>query len=63
VPSSLILASLKATRLLDNIFIFRELEKGLKKTPGGLIFSVNLGEIEKNKYSLVGCFFRISKRA
>jgi hypothetical protein len=35
VPSNLSLASVKETRSLDNIFMFRESEKGLKKTPGG----------------------------
>jgi hypothetical protein len=34
VPSNLSLARMK-TRSLDNLFIFREFEKGLKKTLGG----------------------------
>jgi hypothetical protein len=40
--------------------MFRESEKGLKEDCRGLLFSVNPDKIE---YSLVRCFFRISKRS
>ena len=36
--SSNALTSVKRTRLLDNIFMFRESEKTLKETPGGSFF-------------------------
>jgi hypothetical protein len=63
VPSNLSLVSMKGNKIARNIFNFRESEKGLKKTPGGLLFSSNPDEIEKNKYSLIGCFFQNLKRA
>jgi hypothetical protein len=36
------LTSVKETRSLDDIFLFRESEKGLKKTPGVSFFINNL---------------------
>jgi hypothetical protein len=35
VPSNLSLASVKGNKIAHNIFMFRESEKGLKKTPEG----------------------------
>jgi hypothetical protein len=45
--SSNTLTSVKRTRSLDNLFMFRESEKSLKETPGGVPFSYNLVEPEK----------------
>jgi hypothetical protein len=49
------------TRSLNNLFIFKESEKGLNKTPEWLLFSINLDEIENHKCSLARCCFWISK--
>jgi hypothetical protein len=37
----------KIARLLGDLFMFRESEKSLKRTPGGVPFSYNLVEPEK----------------
>jgi hypothetical protein len=52
VPSNFNLMSVKGNK------IAQQSKKGLKKTPGGLLFSTNPDKIENNKYSLVGCCFQ-----
>jgi hypothetical protein len=49
VPSNLSLTSMKCNKIAGQYFYFRESEKGLKKTPGGLLFSSNPYEIKNNK--------------
>jgi hypothetical protein len=44
----------KEARSLDNIFMFRESEKSLKKTPGGSFFMYPY-RFEKEIKSLPGC--------
>ena len=42
--------SMKKTSSLDNIFTFKEFEKGLKKTPSGFLFTMSrFNELEKKQ--------------
>ena len=45
--SSNTLTSVKIARSLNDLFMFRESEKSLKRTPGGVPFLYNLVEPEK----------------
>ena len=47
--SSSALTSVKKTRSLDNIFVFKDPEKSLKKTPLGLFSYEGFYESEKNQ--------------